>query len=387
MISKNTANNITRLKYPFGYYRVGAEVHDNKISALLSASRQKVTPTWHFHTDVYQTLDWQKDHLLDLNSVYQMRARQLRERYDYLVLSFSGGSDSWTALQAFIDSGVHLDEIFVRWPVQATSWHKTNAQDLHASNILSEWQLTILPMLENYKKIIPRTKITIHDWSDRLHGEVTDSDWTSTQDYLNPGSFLKFQAVSDEFRKQIDAGRRAAMIFGSDKPQIYHKEGKLYCYFLDQFANSHCYGPYEKFSELFYWTPDLPEITLVQARAIYNRIRNNSTLLRLVDWQTPFSGERLNLWNDFCRTAIYPEYTRLNTFQANKPSSKVFDQVDDWMQRIKDQRYYQSWWSGFNNLVKSIDDRFFNRRDGKIIAFGGYIDGPYLLGPVLSVDQ
>lgn len=387
MISLDTKSN-SSARYPFGYYRVGTEIHENKISALISATRQKVVPTWHFHTDVYESLDWQKDLPVDLNTVYQMRAKQLRERYDYLALSFSGGSDSWTALQSFIDSGTHLDEIFVRWPVKATDyWHRVNQQNIHASNILSEWRLTILPMLERYRQIIPQTRIVVHDWSDRLDGEITDQDWIYSNDYLNPGSFAKFQSVSDEFKDQINRGKKAALIFGSDKPQICYHDSKIYCYFLDHFANSHCLGPYEKFSELFYWTPDLPEITLVQARAIYNSIKSDKNLLQLIEWNQPWSGERSNQWANFSRSVIYPSYVKLNTFQALKGSSKVFDQVDDWMQKLKHERYYQSWQNGFNNLVNSIDDRFFNRRHSEIIAFGGYIDGMHLLGPAVLVDQ
>ena len=180
----------------YGYYQVGAEIYTHKISALMSSSKGNNSPEWHFHNDVYEKLNWQADSKFTLNELYQARAKQLREKYDYLVLSFSGGSDSWTALQAFIDSGTHLDEIFVRWPMSATCGKYAVNTNTHASNILSEWTLTIQPMLAKYQNLLSNTKITVHDWSsDLLNNELSDQDWMLTQDYLNPGSFLKFQSI------------------------------------------------------------------------------------------------------------------------------------------------------------------------------------------------
>jgi hypothetical protein len=372
----------------YGHYRVGSEIYTHKISALIEASKlTNHVPQWDFHDHVYSQLNWQEDLGESLDQVYQRRARQLREKYDYLVLSFSGGSDSWTVLQAFIDSGTHLDEIFVRWPLAATHGKYSVSKTTNASNILSEWELTIRPMLDQYQKIIPRTKITIHDWSNELlSGEVTDQDWMLTHDYLNPGSFLKYQAISRTELAAINAGKKTAVIFGTDKPQLCYKNGQVYCYFLDKLANSHAYSTFDRVSELFYWSPDMPEITHIQSRALYNYIKTNSQILSLIDWSIPYSSERKYLWDAVSRSIIYKKYSQLSVFQANKPHSNVLNEVDAWMTDLKDFRYIQSWKSGLKNVLNSVDPKFIEQKNDEVTGFIGFISGNYCLGPASLSD-
>jgi hypothetical protein len=370
-------------QYPYGYYLVNNEKFDHKISALIRATKVNTRPTWHFHREIYNQLDWQQDSAETLSNVYQRRARQLREKYDYVAISFSGGSDSWTVINSFISSKSHIDEIFVRWPITGTQGkYQANGQNTHASNILSEWELTILPMLKEYSKIIPQTKITIHDWSNDLHHqELTDKNWALTQDYLNPGSFLKFCAISSGEQTAIDSGLKTTIVFGTDKPQLCVNQGNVYCYFLDKLANSHAYADFYRNSELFYWSPDLPELTHVQARALYHSIVTNPKIASMIDFSKPCDPLIKQVWNQISRSIIYPEYSKLNTFQANKSYTNVFDEVDLWMSAHKDLRYNQSWKYGLNNVFSSIAPHFFDRREDEITGFGGFIDGMYLLGP------
>jgi hypothetical protein len=372
----------------YGYYQVGAEIYTHKISALINAQKKNVFPTWHFHNKIYEKLNWQENSQFTLDEIYQARAKQLREKYDYLVLSFSGGSDSWTALQAFIDSGTHLDEIFVRWPVAATAGkYATTDKNTHASNILSEWELTILPMLNQYQQLLPRTKITIHDWSkDLLSREVTDCDWMLTQDYLNPGSFLKFQSISGSELQAIDRGIKTAIIFGTDKPQLYYKDGQVFCYFLDKLANSHAYSTLNRVSELFYWTPDMPEITHAQARELFNYLEHNTIALRLINRDIPYDPVNKHIWNDISRSIIYQKYTQLSTFQAKKSYTNVLDEVDSWMADIKDYRYVQSWKSGLTNVLESVGSKFIEKKHNEVTGVVGFVSGDYCLGSI-TVDN
>ena len=115
-----TVNQIISNQERQGFYTVGSTVFVHKISALIEATRTNQMPTWHFHYNTYKKLPWQQEYHEPLTMVYQRRAKQLRDKYDHLTLCFSGGSDSWTALKAFLDSRTHLDELYVRWPLAAT---------------------------------------------------------------------------------------------------------------------------------------------------------------------------------------------------------------------------------------------------------------------------
>ena len=77
-----------------GYYRVGWKKFYNKTLALLESNKTGYKIDWVFNNDIYGKIDWTLPVLESLDLLYALRARQLREKYDYLVLYFSGGADS-----------------------------------------------------------------------------------------------------------------------------------------------------------------------------------------------------------------------------------------------------------------------------------------------------
>jgi hypothetical protein len=378
-------------KYQYGFYRVGAEIITHKASALARAKQLGVNVTWHFHTEVYSKLNWEQDLPVSLDFIYQARARQLREKYEYLVLSFSGGSDSWTILKAFVDSGTHIDEVFVRWPVKATYKKYNIGINNNHENTVFEWELTILPMINKYKDLLPHTKFTIQDWSDSiLTTELTDDDWLTVTDHLNPGAFFKINAIGDSELDAMIAGKNTAIIIGADKPQLWYDNGKVYCYFLDKLAHGRAgsrsggrhLSSFERTSELFYWTPDIPELVLVQCREIFKYLQSNPAALQLIDRSMPYAAERKETWDKVVRNIIYNDYVKLNAFQAKKPTSAVHNENDAFMSDYKDLKFLQSCEYGLKNVFASVDEQYIQKLDGVADGFTGFIDGMYCLGAI-----
>ena len=370
-------------KYQYGFYRVGVEIITHKASALIRAKQLGVVPTWHFHPEIYSKLNWEQDLSVSLDFIYQERARQLREKYEYLILSFSGGSDSWTALKAFVDSGTHIDEVFVRWPITATykKFNMGNSDD--PKNILSEWELTILPMINKYKDLLPHTKFVIQDWSDLLlTTELSDNDWLNVQDCINPGVHFKHHAIGESELDAMMAGKNTAIIFGSDKPQLWYDNGKVYCYFLDKLSHVHPNNSFKRTSELFYWTPDFPKLVLAQCREIFRYLQMNPKALQLINRSKPYSPEQKHLWDTIVRTIIYNDYTKLNVFQARKPTSAIHDESDAFMWAMPDLKFLQSWEYGLKNVLSSIDEKYIHKNNGVVSGFTGFIDGMYCLGAI-----
>ena len=374
----------------FGHYRVGDQTFDLKIPALLSASKSGITPTWHYHRDVYQLQDWQGPIKRSLEDLYQSRARQLRAKYDYLVLSFSGGSDSWTALDAFRTSGTHLDEVLVRWPKNATqNLYTADPNNRHPSNILTEWDLAIAPVLTTLQQQMPKTKITVVDWSENIvRTELSDQSWIDRipQDYLNVGAGLKWTVISDTERKHIDKGLKTCFISGIDKPQLFIDDGKVYCYFLDKLANgfynANLARDQGRNCEHFYWTPDMPEITVEQSKHIFLNLKFAPHMRELIDRNKPYDSNKKKIWNAWTRAVIYPKYSSLNMFQADKSYTNVLDEVDNWMSIYRDTRYVQSWNWGLKNVFSSIAPKFIQKKQEEITGFVGFSDGEYLLGEI-----
>ena len=122
-----------------GYFKVGDKKFYSKLHALQEGTRLNIHPTWHFNEEAFDKIDWSVPITKSLESLYRDRAIQLREKYDYVIVLFSGGADSTTVLQSFIKNNIHVDEVYVYWPFKAINdkkFHIANSIDKDGSNIL-----------------------------------------------------------------------------------------------------------------------------------------------------------------------------------------------------------------------------------------------------------
>jgi hypothetical protein len=379
--------------YPFGYYQVGSNYFTNKSEALAVASSSGVKPQWNFFNDVWDQQDWTGDVEEDLYDLYQSRARQLREKYDYICLAFSGGSDSTTMLDAFIDSGSHIDEIMVRWPIKATAGYAVS-QDRASSNILSEWALTIQPLLDRYQQLLgPCTKINIIDWSDRVISVASseESVWY-TQDHFNPTTYIKHSIISDQTRRSLESGKSTCVVYGIDRPSIAKHNRQVFCFFQDSSAHTTTSLHYDQYVEFFYWSRDFPTIVPCQARIIYQHLLKNPKLFDLVD-QMFFPGvdadiprlsfDKIMLWEDLVRHLVYPRYMKQKWFQAHKSGTRMFADHDSWVfNNPSTFRYVDSWNLAVRDRLSSIDQRYIDRKDGQISGYLKFFGSVHRLGPV-----
>jgi len=370
--------------YPFGYYQVGSQFYTNKSEALAVASVLNVNPQWKFFNHIWKQQDWSGPSTDNVYDLYRARARHLREKYEYICLAFSGGSDSTTMLDAFIDSELHIDEILVKWPIRATEKY-TPGTDRSAFNFISEWQLTMLPLLSHYQKILsPRTKITIMDWSDQIIGKESpeESIWM-TQDHFNPATYIKHSLVPKDTLKSIESGKSTCMLYGIDRPSIAQNNGQIYCFFQDRSAHTSTSLNYNNFVEFFYWSPDFPEIVPCQAKLIFQHLEKNPEQVNLLDklvGSGPNNNQRL-LWEDIVRSLVYPRYVKQNWFQAYKSRTRVFSEADRWM--LSDPElatYVQSWQSHIKNRLNNINEKFIDRQDGEIRGYMRFLGSVHYLG-------
>jgi hypothetical protein len=384
-------NNLDSVKNSHsGYYEVGSGFYINKSDALAAATTLKVTPKWRFFDDVWSQQTWTGPPDSNIYELYRARAQQLREKYDYICLSFSGGSDSTTALNAFVDAGIFVDEIVVKWPIKATANYSPSDQDYSSANFLSEWQLTILPLLNYYKTVLPATtKITVLDWSDQLLNESPEELIWKSQDFFNPATYFKHSLVSQDTVKAIDAGKSTCILYGVDRPRFLQRNRQIYCVFQDVLAHHQPGHKYSDYVEFFFWTPDFPDIITCQAKHIFQHILKNPELLKLIN-HLPIPNkppppviktkEALQ-WRDLVRNLIYPEYSKHQWFQADKSISRMSSPTDFWMFNNNTiSTYMQSWESNIKNRFASIDEKFIERRGTDIIGYTRFNSTMYRLG-------
>ena len=145
-----------------GYYKSGEQKFANKHQALLHATANSIQEvTYHWFDDVFDNFDRSKVGTYSLNELYLKRALQLRESYDYLILNYSGGADSWNILKLFLDNNIKLEHIMVSWPISAVNagLYTPSKKDVSARNFMSEWDFTMKPDLDWIAANYPEIKI------------------------------------------------------------------------------------------------------------------------------------------------------------------------------------------------------------------------------------
>lgn len=367
--------------YQWGTYKVGDKKFFNKASAILEA--QKDQNSWvefDFHDDVYTMANPMVEPSDSLMEIYRKRALQLREKYDYLILSYSSGCDSTNILHSFLYNNIKLDEIFCYGPFstqQGRSWQydplnskRSGEYELlkTSANNYREIDLVAVPYLRELQKYHD-FKITLYDWTNDLVNGFKNRDWifTETRCRLAPSTYARNRLHNArQHLDLVDKGKKVAFIFGIDKPRVILSEGNWYFSFLDIMLDmaagpgSIATGQHWEHDEFFYWTPDMPELAIKQAHVIKNYIEAHPETIPYVkdahkaEWNTPYA----DLYYDTIKRIIYPTYNH-NTWQTKKPTSATYTDHDYWFIN-SDLAARDHWLAGLDELSKIIDAKYFN---------------------------
>jgi hypothetical protein len=353
-----------------GFYEIGGKIFWDKASALIEGTKLGLKYSdlkWRFNDFEFSRFNWEEEPTGSLRDFYKLRAKQIREKYDYIILNLSGGSDSTTILYSFIQAGLFVDEVVVRHSSMGNNTNPTN-RIFHASNEFSEFEYAAKPLLKWLEKVSPKTKITIHDFSkDVLLGETLWDEnfiyWTG--DFVTPGCIVRYNhATNSDYLKNFDKGKNVGIIFGIDKPRVILKDNKFYVMFTDRPV--HVATPIQVNNgysnttvELFYWSPDLPQLIIKQAHEIKKWFKSpiNQKLIYMLNFNWQINPSNRTVYESVVKGIIYPDYD-LTTFQADKPSMAAFQEWDFWVNNYKDTSGYKTFMRGFDYLYKNIDKDF-----------------------------
>jgi hypothetical protein len=376
-----------------GYYTVGAEKFFSKPMALIKATETNQFPEWHFNREEFAAVDWDQEPTTDIRTLYRLRAQQLRQKYDYIRLEFSGGSDSTTVLYSFVNNGIHIDEVVFRYPKTGEKSVSDDPFNYKPENTLSEARYAAYPVLNWLKTAAPGTKITVHDYSENMLDDSHDESWVlQTKDYFQPGHAFKHAKFGlADHQHQADSGKNICVLYGVDKPKICIRDQKWYAYFLDITANHSVTdgGDYSNVvTEYFYWSPDLPELLVKQCHILKNwfGLEQNKIFQYVCRWPN-HSFVHKNAFEAIARPLIYPDYDP-TTFQTAKPTNSFYNEMDYWFYtNFQHTRQYLVWQAGLHYLTASIDAKYFNYEMNKPVGFVGFLSPFYCLGPAHFVDS
>lgn len=378
---------LTPRQKKLGYYTVGNQEYFSKIDALIAGTQQNLHPTWHFNDGVWASMDWRVEPEISLLELYKMRARQIRDQYDYVMVFYSGGSDSQTLVEAFFAAGCHIDEIVTMWNQAYDRDYVTTSTE--ARNNQAEFDLTAKPGLEWIRNTSPSTKITYRDISEHvidLLDQFDGAEWVNQiTEHLNPQNLGRYSGVKFKEQKLVlDRGQRTAVVYGADKPKVCIKDDEYCVYFVDVIPNNFkgvlIDNDYTNMiPEYFYWTPDLPQIVLKQAHTIKKWFELNPALKPVIAWPGHNWAFR-NTYETILRSLIYPNWD-LNRFQVNKPSSTIYNEIDTWFfKNFKDTKQYHTWQQGVDFVESKIDKKYLTyTADGRFNGLVGMINGHFYL--------
>ena len=362
-----------------GYYSVGDAVAVHAVPAYQEATRTKLPIKWNFNDEVYNNFDWRSRLNLPITELYRMRAQQLRDKYDYLILWFSGGADSTTVLESFVNNGIHLDEVVVTWARGQTAGKYTPNFNTDASNLISEWDFSIEPKLKWLSTYHPHVRITVLDHMGEmdLHEDRADT-WTVTEKH-NYASIQR-QRISDkalvERSKQY---KNIASIAGSNPPEVVLCDGQwLATYFNNVLASGgngksdYLLDGTPRNVEYFYWSPDFPEIVREQCHLVLDHLNANPSLRELVHSyslkEKKFGISKNTDLHEARRTMIkslvYPNWD-LSTFQVKKPTDFYIncENYNWFFSNPESKEYLQPWQTAMKSQYARIDRSWFG--DGR----------------------
>jgi hypothetical protein len=284
-----------------GYYTVGDRIFYSKVEACMFATKLfnkldhklNIKPyqliTWNFNNEAFNNYDWTIEPDSSLDELYDIRSKHLRELYDYIIISFSGGADSWNIIMSFLRQGLFIDEIVVTRMHNAMKNFaivdpiETSAKYCYEA----EFELQTRFRLAEISNLSPKTKITVIDTSNSVFDFFTknnDESWTlKVREELNPVDASRFDLCKfANVERVLDVNKKIGIIVGMDKAKIRIQKttNLVELVFTDRTANQIPIGENltrytNNTIEYFYWSPDACDLLCKQAHVIKKWLEKN----------------------------------------------------------------------------------------------------------------
>ena len=256
-----------------GVYKYNGRYYSNKYRALTDAGTNYIN--WVFNDDEFAKHDFSVEPNEDLYELYAKRAWQIRQKYDKVVIYYSGGIDSTAVLRAFVDNDVPIDAVVVYG-----AWSANNKfSDINRS----EQERVGIPYLKHIEKE-RNIKLNVHFLDIVPFHQKYNEDWVYNNSYnLVPACSAFSYFDEDPFFQNLMMQGSVCTVRGVDKPRLIFEDNTWKLAFLDvTLGGVTSYSNYEDrkyylLDEFFFWTPDYPEIVAKQAHIVARELEKRFT--------------------------------------------------------------------------------------------------------------
>jgi hypothetical protein len=238
---------------------------------------------FNFNDEQMSRHDWTVEPNTGLSELYAQRAHQLREKYDHLVLFYSGGIDSHVILNTFYKNNIKIDEII-------TIGNRKYLGE--TAKINQEVFGKALPYLDilNLKKF--GTKTSYIDIGQLIVDQFDDPFHFDNFMYYHNGPlspwYMAYRSPMFKLQNQNHVeissnGKKICYMWGYDKPNMFPMDGN-WCFKYTDSVSDFAVRPYffkerlggaltNFYDEPFFVTPDLPEMTIKQCHLITKSLK------------------------------------------------------------------------------------------------------------------
>jgi hypothetical protein len=375
----------------FGYYRVGDLKTYSKLEAIELHARTGNHPEWVFNEAVFDSYNWQVEPQENLQTLYRQRAEQIRKKYDYLVLMYSGGADSSNILDTFVNNNIKLDECASFWALDADK-----DKDSHFSTEVAQ---VAIPRMRS----LPNIQHRLLDLSEIMNQVYTNNDvkfdWIYFMNtYFSPNNYVRshLRRLVPAYKALIDSGKSVCFIWGAEKPRVHQVDGKYCVRFQDLVDN--VVSPWQQqnpvageYDELFYWSPDFVTGLIKQSHHIMRYLKQapidnvnfSSTNQRYNYGSTVRDGQTWYLTADGINQLLYSTWD-IKTISVGKPRSPIWSNRDDWF--FKTIGWSEAGRNFLNGITKldqvltnNLDGYWKNHKEDIVAGVKGCLSRPYFL--------
>jgi hypothetical protein len=360
-----------------GHYIVDNKIFYDKIEAILYANQKLLDIEWNFFDNIFNSLDWSTEPETSLDELYRLRAKQLREKYDYIIVFCSGGADSTQVLYSFLKNGIKVDEVYAGAPLSGLKRFTPTDKIVDQYNVISETYYAQLPFLEEIKSNYPEVKITVNDYFEDILKYKEDQWIFESSDWIHPTTIARYSLEKfDHIKKICESGKSVAAIYGNNKPNVTIVDGKFVNILNDLAMNvaRPAFRDYPVSLEPFYISPDFPLISVKQSHeVIKNSLKpENKYLLEILEFKSSssklssvkFHGKNWNhgIYERAIVPIIYPNLN-YNKFQGLKPSMHILADHDAWFYSLhKDTTSYKMMLSDISNFLNVVNKKYFENQ-------------------------
>ena len=196
------------------YFQVNNKIIFNHLLARYESFVSKKPIEFVCHDQQNNQLNWLQEPSESLDKLMDQHACNLRNKYQHVILSWSGGTDSHTIYEVFKRNNLHIDEIVI--------WVNDRYEPWFASQYV-DW------LKNNHHD--PLTKITVKERFDPAAKQqiVTGEDWI----FKNISMIPKFamgmtDSVMWDYCAQQYGRSTWCLLEGHEQPRVFVKDNKYY---------------------------------------------------------------------------------------------------------------------------------------------------------------